>query len=77
MLTSEEKFYFKVLERQNLQNETISESYTGDDKSKYSSNPRQIFKSEKVDKAATTKFFTKFLTERKYLMNNLTFVSWK
>ena len=36
--------FFKVLERQNLQNQTISELYTNGKKSKYSSNPRGIFK---------------------------------
>ena len=34
--------FFKVLERQNMQNETIFELYTDDNKSKYSSNPKDI-----------------------------------
>ena len=38
------EIFFKVLERQNLQNQTISESYTDDNKSRYSSNPNDIFK---------------------------------
>ena len=36
------KTFFKVLERENLQNQTIFESYTDDNKSKYSSNPKEI-----------------------------------
>ena len=36
------KTFFKVLERQNMQNQTILESYTDDNKSKYSSNPKDI-----------------------------------
>ena len=38
------KTIFKVLEIQNLQNQTISELYTDDQKSKYSSNPNDIRK---------------------------------
>ena len=38
------EIFFKVLERQNLQNQTISESYTDDNKSRNSSNPKDIFK---------------------------------
>ena len=33
------KTFFKVLERQNLQNQTVSEQNTDDNKSKHSSNP--------------------------------------
>ena len=42
------KTFFKVLERQNMQNQTIFELYTGDNKSKYSSNPKDILKSAKI-----------------------------
>ena len=38
------KNIFKVLDRQNLENQTISELYLDDNKSKYSSNPKEIFK---------------------------------
>ena len=41
------KTFFKVLERQNMKNQTISELYTDDNKSKYSSNPKDILKSAK------------------------------
>ena len=34
------KTFFKVLARQNIQNQTISELYTDNNKSKYSSNLR-------------------------------------
>ena len=44
------KTFFKVLERQNMQNQTIFELYTDDNKSKYSSNPKDILKSEKNKK---------------------------
>ena len=37
----------KVLERQNMQNQTILELYTDDKKSKYSSNAKDILKSAK------------------------------
>ena len=42
-----EKIYFKVLERQNLQNQTIYKFYSDDNKSKYSSDLKDIFKSAK------------------------------
>ena len=60
------KTFFKILERQNMQNETKSELYTDDNNSKYSCNPKDnILKSAKkindrpytrdeVSKAATT-----------------------
>ena len=71
--------FFKVLERQNLQNQTISELYTDDNKSKYSSNPKEIFKSAKknyeklytkeaISKATTTAFLNKIL-DRKEISN--------
>ena len=41
------KTFFKVLERQNLQNQIISELYTDDNKSKHSSNSKNILKSAK------------------------------
>ena len=34
--------FFKVLERQNMKNQTIFELYADDNKSKYSSNPKGI-----------------------------------
>ena len=39
------KLFLKVLERKNVQNQTISEIYTDDKKSKRSSNPTDILKS--------------------------------
>ena len=84
--------FFKVLERQNMQNQTIFELYTDDNKSKYSSNPKDILKSAKKKKKKNKKnstsselpqlllllnLFRKFLTERKYLMNTLIFVRLK
>ena len=39
--------FFKVLERQNMKNQTIFELYPDDNKSKYSSNPKYILKSSK------------------------------
>ena len=67
-----------------MQNETIFELYTDDNKSKYSSNLKGIYKSakkfyeklytEQTSTAATTIFLAKFLTERKYLMNTLIYV---
>ena len=41
------KTFFKVLERQNMKNQTIFELYTDDNKSKYSSNSMNILKSAK------------------------------
>ena len=37
----------QVLERLNMKNQTIFELYTDDNKSKYSSNPKDILKSAK------------------------------
>ena len=66
---------FKVLERQNMQNQTIFELYTDDNKSKYSSNPKDILKSEKktyeklytkwTSTAATTEFFLEIPNRKK------------
>ena len=64
------KTFFKVLERQNLKNQTLFEVYTGNNKSKYSGNPKAILKSqkkncetlypkEKNSKAATTDILSK------------------
>ena len=64
------KTFSKVLLRQNLEIQTKSELYTDDNKSKYSSNPKDVFKSatkffetlytqETTSKAATTKFLSK------------------
>ena len=50
------KRFFNVLERQNMQNETISELCINDKKIKYSNNPQYILKS--------TKFFYKDLYTR-------------
>ena len=63
--------FSKVLERQNLQNEAISELYTNDNKSKYSGNLMDIFKFAKIctqettSKAATTEFLTKIPNRKK------------
>ena len=66
--------FFKVLERQNMQNQTIFELYTDDNKSKYSSNPKDILKSAKKKKklytkwistAATTEFLRKIPNRKK------------
>ena len=64
------KTFSKVLLRQNLEIQTKSELYTDDNKSKYSSNPKDVFISatkffetlytkETTSKAATTKFLSK------------------
>ena len=41
------KTFLKVIKRQSLQNKTIFELYTDDNKSKYSTNPKDIFVSAK------------------------------
>lgn len=41
------KFFPKIFERQNLQNQKISDLYNDDNKSNYSNNPKDIFKSAK------------------------------
>ena len=68
-----------------MQNQRIFELYTDNNKSKYSSNPKDILKSgkkKKIMKNSTPSelsqllllnFFGQFLTERKYLMNILIF----
>ena len=71
-----EKIYFKVLERQNLQNQTIYKFYSDDNKSKYSSDLKDIFKSAKkfyeklyiqetTSNAATTEFLSKIPNKKK------------
>ena len=77
--------FFKVLQRQNMQNETIFELYTDDNKLKYSSNPKDILKFEKKIMKNPSKLLQllllnllrKFLTERKYLLNTLILVTLK
>ena len=70
------KHFFKVIERRNLQNQTISELCTDDNKSKYPSNPKDIFKSAKefyenlyiketTPKAAPTKLLSKIPSRKK------------
>ena len=77
------KTFFKVLERQNMQNQTTFNLYTDDNKSKYPSNPKDILRSTKSFMKNSTpsklaqllllNFLAKFLTERKYLMKTLIF----
>ena len=55
------KTLFKVLERLHLQNQTISELYLDDDKTKYSSNLKNIFKSAKK---VYEKLYTKETTSK-------------
>ena len=81
--------FLQVLETENMQNQRIFELYTDNNKSKYSSNPKDILKSgkkKKIMKNSTPSelsqllllnFFGQFLTERKYLMNILIFVRLK
>ena len=70
------KTFFKVLERQNMHNQTISELCTDKQKSKYSSNPNEILKSaknfyenlytrENVSKAAIDELLNKIPTNKK------------
>ena len=81
------KTFFKVLERQNMQKQTIFELYNDDNISKYSSNLKDILQSAKklVKNSAPSKvpqllllnLLAKFLTKRKNLMNPLIFVRLK
>ena len=63
--------FFKVHGRQNMQNQAISELYNDDKKSKYSSNPKDIFRySKKVyenfyTKVATTEFLSTIPNRKK------------
>ena len=70
------KSSFRILERQNMQNQTISELYTDDKKSKFSSNPEDILKSakkiyenlytrKKVSKSATNELLNKIPLKKK------------
>ena len=68
------KTFFKVLERQNMQNQTIFELYNDDNKSKYSSSPKDFFILKKnyeklytkqTSTAGTTKFLSKILNRKK------------
>ena len=79
------KAFFKVLERHNLQYQTISALYTDGNKPKYSNNSMDICKSAKnfmklftprrqPPKLLLLSFLARFLPERKCLINNLTFV---
>ena len=91
MLTSHEKWSAKnaqipfsnIWKRESTK--SISELYTDDNKSKYSSNPKYIFNLQKKSMRDVTPrwqlpklllliFSAKFLKERKYLMTNLTFI---
>ena len=65
-----DKTFFKVLERQNMKNQTKFELYTDDNKLKYSSNPKDILKSTKKIMrnsitVATTEFVCKILNRKK------------
>ena len=68
----------------NLQNQAISKLYTDNNKSKYSSNHKNIFKSEKkimknfiprrqIQTLLLLDLLAKLITERKSLMNYLIF----
>ena len=68
------KTFFKVLERQNMQNQTIFELYNDDNKSKYSSSPKDFLILKKnyeklytkqTSTAGTTKFLSKILNRKK------------
>ena len=70
-----------------MKNQKIFELCTNDNKSKYSSNPKDILKSEKKYMRNSTQselpqllllnLLAKFLAERKHLMNSLIFVRLK
>ena len=70
-----------------MKNQTIFELCPNDNKSKYSSNPKDILQSEKKDMRNSTQselpqllllnLLAKFLAERKHLMNSLIFVRLK
>ena len=70
-----------------MQNQTIFELYTDDNKSKYSNNPKDILKSEKkimknytpseLPQLLLLNLFGISLTERTYLMNTLIFARLK
>ena len=68
-----QKFFLEVIKSENVQNQTLYELYTDDNKSKYSNNPKSIFKSSKkfyeskkpTSKAAMTEILTKISSRRK------------
>ena len=69
-----------------MQNQTIFELYTDDNKLKYSSNPTDILKSAKkyeklctkqTSTAATFEFLSRIPNRKKYLMNTLIFMRLK
>ena len=70
-----------------MKSQTIFELYTDDNESKYSTNPKDILKSERKKSSNSTptelpqllllNLFANFLTKRKYLMNTLIFVRLK
>ena len=80
------KTFFKVLERRNMHNQTISELYIDDNQSKHSRNPTDILKSakkflwktlyqtdtaaSKTSKTVTTEFISK-IPNRKEISNEL------
>ena len=70
------KSFFKILERQHMQNQTISESCTDDRKSKVSSNPEDklnsaknfyenLYTREKISQLATNELLNKITTNKK------------
>ena len=74
--------------KDNIQTQAISELYTDDKKTKYSSNPGGILKlaqnlyekpytKRKSPKLVLLSFLAKFITKPKYQMNNFTFVRLK
>ena len=61
--------FFKVLERQNVQNQTLFELYTDDSKSKYSSNIKDILKSaKKIMKISTSSELPQLLINFRVMM---------
>ena len=68
-----QKPFLEVIKSENVQNQTLYELYTDDNESKYSNNPKSIFKSSKknyeskkpTSKAATTEILTKISSRRK------------
>ena len=67
-----------------MQNQTIFELYTDDNKLKYPSDPKEICKTKykklcnkQTSTAATIEFLTRIPNRKKYLMNTLIFVRLK
>ena len=81
---NDQKPFSKYLKDKNLQNQTVFELYTDDNKPKYSSNTKDfsnlkkdyetLYAKETTSKAPTTEFLRKIPNRRNYLMNNLIFV---